>query len=296
MWLMAFRKRLSGYKVREDEMVVEEEKIEEAVHYIEQFIACNPKVAIVLGSGLGESIRDFKASQSLLYRDIPYFPSATVEEHKGVFLFGTLHDVPVVFMQGRVHYYEGYSVEEVVRPIRILRMLGVEKLILTNSSGAVNEAYSPGDMVVIEDHIASFVPNPLRGRNMDTIGPRFPDMSHIYHKDMQTIIKDAAKELNIPMQSGVYLQTAGPSFESPAEIRMYRTLGADLVGMSTACEAIAARHAGMQVGGISCVSNMASGISKENLTMKEVVENADKLRDKLGALIGLCVKNIAKEV
>jgi len=274
----------------------EVEKIQEAAHYIEQFISYRPKVAVVLGSGLGESIDNFKLNQSLPYCKIPHFPSATVQEHKGVFLIGTLYGVPIIFMQGRVHYYEGYHMEEVVRPIRILRMLGVEKLILTNSSGAVNETYSPGDMVVIKDHIASFVPNPLRGRNMDIIGPRFPDMSHIYHKDMQMIIKDAAKELNIPMQSGVYLQTAGPSFESPAEIRMYRILGADLVGMSTACEAIAARHAGMQVGGISCVSNMASGISKENLTMKEVVENADKLRDRLGALIGLCVKNIAKEV
>lgn len=233
-----------------------------------------PKVAIILGSGLGEVVKQMQIVCVIPYSDIPGFPVSTVQGHVGRFLFGYINEVPVVVMQGRIHFYEGYNMEEVVLPIRIMRMLGATTLILTNSAGGVNESYYPGQLVLVKDHIASFVPNSLRGTNIDFLGTRFPDMSDIYSKKLREVIRKGADTLKIPVTEGIYLQTAGPSFESPAEIKMYRLLGADLVGMSTACEAIAAKHAGMEIGCISFVSNLAAGMTDSTLTMEEVSDRA----------------------
>ena len=182
----------------------------------------------------------------------------------------------MVAMQGRVHYYEGYPMADVVLPIRLMKLMGAEILFLTNASGGVNKTFAPGDLMMIKDQISDFVPSPLIGENIDELGPRFPDMSHIYDADLQNILREAARTLDIPLKEGVYIQFTGPNYESPAEIRMSSVLGADAVGMSTACEAVAANHMGMKICGISCISNMAAGISKQPLDHKEVQEAADR--------------------
>lgn len=275
--------------------ITEEEFLEASYIYLRKRIHIIPQIALVLGSGLGECFPDFQLIDSISYDEIPYFPIATVNEHKGRYLVGLIHQVPIILMQGRVHYYEGYSMNEVIRPIRLMKMLGANILFLTNSSGSINSDYKPGDLVLIQDHIASFVPNPLRGMNIKSIGTRFPDMSTIYSKRLGNIVVEAAECMSIALRKGVYLQTAGPSFESPAEIRMYGRMGADIVGMSTACEAIAARHMGMEVVGISCVSNMASGISKRELSMEEVVEITNRVKAKFAGFLHACVKQIIVE-
>lgn len=258
-------------------------------------MSCVPKIAIVLGSGLGECIKEFKLEYKVPFSDIPYFPCTTVSEHRGMLLFGKIKEVPIVMMQGRVHFYEGYDAKEVVRPIRILKILGIEQIVLTNSSGAINSSYIPGDIVIVQDHIATFVPNPLQGENIEELGTRFPDMSQIYDSQLQQLMLKVANQLSIQLKDGVYLQSAGPSFESPAEIKMYQHLGADMVGMSTACEAIAARHAGIRVVALSCISNMASGISEQALSMEEVVINAKKMGNKLADLLLFYVQQFSKE-
>ena len=234
-----------------------------------------PKVALVLGSGLGQFAETVDVIGEIPYADLEGFPVSTVAGHKGRFLFGYIGEVPVVMMQGRVHYYEGYSMQDVVIPIRLMKMMGAEILFLTNAAGGVNKGFSSGDFMLITDQIASFVPSPLIGENIDELGTRFPDMSAIYDKDLQAKIRETAKERNIPLQEGVYLQFTGPNYESPAEVRLASVLGADAVGMSTACEAIAANHMGMKVCGISCITNMACGISPNPLSHKEVQETAD---------------------
>lgn len=218
-----------------------EQRLLSCFSYIKNRVDLVPSIAIVLGSGLGNYANCIDVVQTIEYSEIPEFPISTTKGHKGRFVFGFVNGIPVVIMQGRVHYYEGYDIKEVVLPIRILHMLGANILILTNSSGGVNYLYQPGQLVLVKDHIACFVPNCLRGDNIQFLGPRFPDMSEIYSIELRKIIRGVALRNNIPMEEGVYLQTAGPSFESPSEIKMYRTLGADLVGMSTACEAIAAK-------------------------------------------------------
>ncbi len=252
-----------------------------------------PKVAIVLGSGLGDYADSIEVVSELSYSDIEGFPVSTVPGHAGKFIFGYVNQVPVVCMKGRVHYYEGYAIEDVVLPTRLMKLMGAEILFLTNASGGINEAFSAGDFMLITDHISCFAPNPLIGQNIDELGTRFPDMSEVYNKELADIIRKSAKEQNVPLKEGVYVQLTGPSFESPAEIRMLRTLGADAVGMSTVVEAIVANHCGMKVCGISCVCNLAAGMSKEPLTHKEVQEAADKAAPLFKRLVTAAVTNFA---
>lgn len=253
-----------------------------------------PRVALVLGSGLGGYGDTIRIEEEISYREIEGFPVSTIEGHKGRFLFGYEGEVPVVVMQGRVHYYEGYSMEEVVRPIRLMGLLGAETLFLTNASGGVNRGFRPGDLMLIRDQISSFVPSPLIGTNEETLGPRFPDMSAVYDEAYREEIRKTAARLGIPLREGVYLQFSGPAYETPAEICMSRALGADAVGMSTACEAVAARHMGMKVCGISCITNMASGIEKQPLSHEEVKETADRMGGVFQQLIKESIRTIGR--
>lgn len=236
-----------------------------------------PRVALVLGSGLGGFAEELKTEEILDYGEIQGFPVSTVPGHKGRFLFGYIGSVPVAVMQGRVHYYEGYPMEQVVLPVRLLKMMGAEILFLTNAAGGVNYDFHAGDLMLIKDQIASFVPSPLIGANMEELGPRFCDMSQVYDEELRRIIRKTASDLEIPIQEGVYLQFTGPAYETPAEVRMARVLGADAVGMSTACEAVAANHMGMKICGISCISNLACGMTEKPLSHQEVQETADQV-------------------
>ena len=253
-----------------------------------------PKVALVLGSGLGDFGETIRVVDTLDYHDIDGFPVSTVPGHAGRFIFGYVGDVPVVCMQGRVHYYEGYEMSDVVLPARLMKMMGAEVLFLTNAAGGVKQGFHAGDLMLITGQIASFVPSPLRGVNIDELGVRFPDMSQIYDLDLQRIVRKTALELGIDIKEGTYLPFSGPQYESPQEITMSRTLGADAVGMSTACEAIAAKHMGMKVLGISCISNLASGISPVPLSHKEVQEVADEVAPKFKALVTEVIKQIGE--
>lgn len=235
-----------------------------------------PEVGLVLGSGLGAFADEIDTVSVVEYSEIEGFPVSTVPGHKGRFVFGYVGDTKVVVMQGRVHYYEGYSVQEVVMPTRLMGLLGAKILFLTNASGGINPDFNAGDFMLITDHIMSFFPNPLIGKNDDRLGTRFPDMSHTYDPALQRLLQKTAAELGITLKSGVYVQLTGPTFETPAEIRMLGRMGADAVGMSTACEAAAANHMGMRVCGISCVANKAAGLSANPLTHAEVQETADK--------------------
>lgn len=255
-----------------------------------------PKVALVLGSGLGDYADGIKVTAELDYHDIEGFPVSTVAGHQGKYIFGYVGEVPVVCMKGRVHYYEGYDISDVVLPIRLMKLMGAKVLFLTNASGGINMSFQAGDFMLIKDQIANFVPSPLIGENMDELGVRFPDMSNIYDKDLQRVIRRTAALLDIPLQEGVYIQLTGPNYESPAEVRMCRTLGADAVGMSTACEAIAANHMGMMICGISCISNMGCGITANPLTHKEVQETADRVAPLFKKLVTACIKNIDEVV
>ncbi len=251
-----------------------------------------PDIALILGSGLGDYADTIKQEAVLEYKDIEGFPVSTVAGHKGRFVFGYVGDVKVVVMQGRVHYYEGYSMEDVVLPVRLMKLMGAKVLFLTNASGGVNFNYSAGDFMLISDQIC-MAPSPLIGENLDELGPRFPDMSNIYDRELRKTVRDTAASLGIKLQEGVYIQLTGPNYESPAEIRMVRTLGADAVGMSTACEAIAANHCGLKTVGISCVSNLACGMTDKPLSHAEVQETADKAAPLFRQLVTESIKNIA---
>ena len=253
-----------------------------------------PEIALILGSGLGDYAESIDIKETLSYHEIEGFPVSTVSGHKGRFVFGYINEVPVVIMQGRVHYYEGYKMEDVVLPTRLMKMMGAKILFLTNASGSVNYEYQAGDFMMITDQIANYVPSPLIGQNIDELGVRFPDMTEIYRKDLCQIIRDSAKDLNIPLKEGVYLQTSGPNFETPAEVKLCRALGADAVGMSTACEAIAANHMGMKVCGISCVTNLGSGILDQPLTDVEVAETADRVAPLFKQLITESITRMGK--
>ena len=239
--------------------------------------AFQPEAALVLGSGLGNFAETIRIEKTLDYREIDGFPVSTVPGHKGRFICGYVDDLPVVIMQGRVHYYEGYSMREVTLPIRLMGLMGARVLFLTNASGGVNMGYQAGDFMMIQDHISCMIPSPLIGPNDETLGPRFPDMSDPYDSRLREIIRRTAEAEQIPLKEGVYLQLTGPAYETPAEIRMARAFGADAVGMSTVCEAIAANHMGMKVCGISCITNMASGILPQPLSHSEVQETADRV-------------------
>lgn len=258
------------------------EKWVRAVREVTDFI---PEIGIVLGSGLGDFARLVDRKAEVSYDSLPGFPVSTVAGHAGKLIFGYVRSVPVVVMQGRVHYYEGYSMEQVVAPIRLMGLLGAKKLLLTNAAGGVNTSFTPGDLMLITDHISAFVPSPLRGENPQELGPRFPDMSRVYDKEMGRAVLEAGEKLGESLQQGVYLQWQGPNYETPAEIRMFRTLGADAVGMSTVCEAIAARHMGLRVCAISCITNMACGILPQPLSHEEVQQTANRVKDKFQALV-----------
>lgn len=251
-----------------------------------------PRVGIILGSGLGDYADNIKIEQVIDYSSIDGFPISTVKGHKGRFVFGYIDNVPVVIMQGRVHFYEGYSMTDVVLPTRLIAMLGAKTLILTNAAGGVNISYKAGDFMIIKDHISSFVPSPLIGENLEILGTRFPDMSEVYDKNLCKIIKDISFDLDIDIKEGVYLQFTGPAYETPAEIRMARALGADAVGMSTACEAMVAAHAGLRVCAISCITNMAAGILETKLNHSEVQETADRVSKNFKKLLDNLIKRI----
>ena len=255
-----------------------------------------PQVALVLGSGLGDYANDIKVVAELDYKEIEGFPTSTVQGHEGKYIFGYVGTVPVVCMKGRVHYYEGYDISDVVLPIRLMKLMGAKVLFLTNASGGINTEFRAGDLMLIQDQISDFVPSPLIGANMEELGTRFPDMSEIYDKKLQQIIKKTAAVNDIPLEQGVYIQLTGPNFESPAEVRMCRILGADAVGMSTACEAVAANHMRMHICGISCIANMACGITPNPLTHKEVQEAADRVAPRFKKLVTKSIINIAREI
>lgn len=269
------------------------QKLKTCYDSIRQKTDFQPEVALVLGSGLGDYADGIQIEQTVDYTDLEGFPVSTVKGHKGRFVFGYVGKVPVVIMQGRVHYYEGYSMTDVVLPTRLMKMMGAEVLFLTNASGGIKQGFHAGDFMLIKDHISCLVPSPLLGENIEELGTRFPDMSHIYDEDLQQIVKKAACDLGIPLKEGVYIQLTGPAYESPAEINMCRMMGADAVGMSTACEAQAANHMGMKIVGISCISNLAAGISPKPLTHAEITETADAVAPMFKRLLTESIKNIA---
>ena len=271
------------------------EKLKRCLHSVQEKVDFVPEIALVLGSGLGNYGERIRVVQTVDYHEIEGFPVSTVQGHKGRFLFGYIEDVPVVAMQGRVHYYEGYAMSDVVLPIRLMHALGARILFLTNAAGGVNPEFAAGDFMLIKDQIASFVPSPLIGPNLDELGVRFPDMSQVYDKGLMEIIRKTAEKLCIPLQEGTYIQLTGPNFETPAEVRMCRILGADAVGMSTACEAIAANHMGMKVCGISCISNLACGLTENPLSHQEVQETADRVAPLFEQLVTAAVVNMARE-
>ncbi len=266
-------------------MNASEEKLMKCYECVRQKVDFRPRAALVLGSGLGDYADEIRREAVLDYHEIEGFPVSTIPGHKGRFVFGYVGDVPVVVMRGRVHYYEGYSIQDVVLPIRLMKLMGAEFLLLTNASGGINRSFHAGDLMLITDQISSFVPSPLIGPNMDGLGTRFPDMSDIYDRKLQAMVRKTAERLNIPLQEGVYIQLTGPAYESPAEVRMCRTLGADAVGMSTACEAVAANHMGMRICGISCISNLACGMTDQPLSHKEVQEAADAAAPRFKKLV-----------
>lgn len=268
------------------------EQYERCVEFVKSRISFKPEIALILGSGLGGFADKIDVKSTLDYKDIPGFPVSTVAGHAGRFVFGYCDGVPVAVMQGRVHMYEGYTPQEAVLPVRLLRQLGAEVLFLTNAAGGIQAGMHAGEFMLITDQISSFVPSPLRGENLDELGVRFPDMSEIYSKRLQQLIRKIAVNADIPLKEGIYVQTAGPAYESPAEIRMFRLLGADAVGMSTAIEAIAARHCGMEICGISCISNLAAGISPHPLTHEEVKEAGDKAAPQFEQLVRAAISGI----
>ncbi|BBF42076.1 purine nucleoside phosphorylase [Lachnospiraceae bacterium KM106-2] len=260
-------------------------KLLNCYEYIKNRIHFKPEIGIVLGSGLGSLAEEIDVIDRIEYKDIEGFPISTVMGHAGRYVFGYLNQVPVVIMQGRVHYYEGYDMKDVVLPIRLMKLMGITTLFLTNAAGGVNYDFKAGDLMLITDQISSFVPSPLIGPNLDSLGERFSDMSEIYDKELQEIIKKTAESLSIDLKEGVYIQLSGPNFETPAEVRMCRILGADAVGMSTACEAIAANHMKLHICGISCISNLGCGMTEKPLSHLEVQETADRVSDQFKILM-----------
>ncbi len=268
------------------------EMVERCYESIKDRIPFQPQVALILGSGLGDYGDHIEVVSTLDYHDIEGFPVSTVSGHKGRFLFGYVGKVPVVCMQGRVHYYEGYPIQQVVLPTRLMRRMGAEVLFLTNAAGSVNFDYEAGDFMMITDQISNMVPSPLIGENADELGVRFPDMSEIYDKDLRELIRATAKEIGVNLREGVYMQLTGPNFETPAEVRMCRILGADACGMSTACEAIAANHMGMKICGISCISNLGCGMSDEPLSDEDVKITANRVAPLFRALVTGTIEKI----
>lgn len=268
------------------------EKLQKCYESVRQRVDFQPEIALVLGSGLGDYGESIDVVATVDYNDIEGFPVSTVEGHKGRFIFGYIEGVPVVCMQGRVHYYEGYPMTDVVLPTRLMKMMGAKVLFLTNAAGGLNYDFQAGDFMMITDHIMNFVPSPLIGPNINELGARFPDMSDIYKKDLQKILRDTANELGIKLQEGVYIQLSGPNYETPTEVKMCRMLGADAAGMSTAAEAVAANHMGMKVCGISCITNLGCGMLDVPLSHTEVQETADRVAVDFKKLVTRAIVNI----
>lgn len=253
-----------------------------------------PEVAIVLGSGLGDFAKNLEVEAIMDYSDLEGFPVSTAPGHEGRFIFGTLNGVKMVCMKGRIHYYEGYEMSEVVLPLRLMYLLGARKVIITNAVGCMNENFSVGSFMVSRDCIASFVPSPLIGPNIDEFGPRFPDMSEIYDRGFIQDVLEIGKEKGLEVNEGVFIQLTGPQYETASEIRMYKALGADCCGMSSAVEAITAAHLGMKVVGISCITNMCTGISKTKLSGEEVIEVGNRVSGDFEKLVTAFVERIGK--
>jgi purine-nucleoside phosphorylase len=261
------------------------ERAEHAVETLRARTTLQPRIALVLGSGLGGFADEFEDAVVIPYREIPGFVSSTAQGHAGSLVIGTVEKIPVAAMQGRVHSYEGYSLEEVTFPIRTFKLLGIDKLILTNAAGGIDVQLKQGALMVISDHLNLMGMNPLRGPNDEQFGPRFPDMSEVYTRELQELVTEEARALGVNVRRGIYAALAGPSYETPAEIHMLRAFGADAVGMSTVPEAIVARHMGMSVVGISCITNMAAGISEQTINHQEVMETGEMVRESFTQLL-----------
>ncbi len=268
------------------------EKLDKVFESVRNKTDFEPRVGLILGSGLGDFAKEINVSFELPYSEIEGFPVSTVPGHDGRFIFGTISDVPIVCMKGRVHYYEGYEVSDVVLPVRLMIKLGIKTLFLTNAAGGLQDEMSAGDLMLITDHISVFAPNPLIGPNDSEMGPRFPDMTEVYDLKIREKIQEIAYENDIPLETGVYCQLTGPTYETPAEIRMLKTLGVDAVGMSTVVEAVAARHMGVKVCGISCISNLAAGLSKNPLSHEEVQAAADQAAPRFTRLVSEVIKTL----
>ena len=260
--------------------------LDEAERYIAQRTDRRPSVGVVLGSGLGSFAGTLMEREEVPYSEIPHFPRSTVEGHAGKMVIGRFESTDLAVMAGRVHAYEGYPASDVVFPVRVLARLGIRTLLLTNAAGAVNTSFTPGDLMVLSDHVNLTGNNPLIGKNDPNLGPRFPDMSFLYDDKLQEAAVLAGRRIGLPLRKGVYAGVLGPSFETPAEIRMLRTLGADAVGMSTVWEAIAAHHMGVRIAGLSCISNMAAGVTKNPLSHQEVVDVGKRVRGVVIELFG----------
>jgi len=269
------------------------DRAEKAARAIRARANLKPSVAVVLGSGLGAFADELTDATSIPYQDIPGFARATVEGHAGALVIGKASGVALAAMQGRFHSYEGYSLEEVTFPIRVLKLLGAETLVLTNASGALNVEFVPGSLMVISDHINLLGSNPLIGPNDDRFGPRFPDLTAVYAPELQSVVIDEARGMDLQMRRGVYAALSGPSYETPAEIHMVRTLGADAVGMSTVPEAIVARHMNMQVVGISCITNLAAGVSSRPIDHSQVMAIGERVREQFTELLRRVIKRLA---
>lgn len=267
-------------------------KLNEALDFIKSKSKYNPSIGLVLGSGLGSLAEQIEDPEYYLYSEIPHFPVSTVEGHKGRLVIGKLQGKEVIAMEGRFHYYEGYDMSEVTFPIRVMKLIGIEYLIVTNAAGAVNTDFKPGDLMLITDHINFSGINPLRGKNLDSFGARFPDMSEPYNKELINKVKSIASSINIPLREGVYLMMSGPTYETPSEVKMIRTLGGDAVGMSTVPEVIIANHSKIEVIGISCMTNMAAGILNKPLSHEEVIETSSKVKKDFILLMNNIIKNI----
>lgn len=261
---------------------------------IKEKIPFQPLVALVLGSGLGDFAERVEKKTEIFYRDIPGFPISGVKGHKGCFVFAYVQGVPVVMMQGRVHYYEGYPMQKVVLPIRLMAAMGAKAIFLTNAAGSLRMDYKPGSLMLLRDHISSFVPSPLIGPNVDDWGPRFPDMSHVYDRELCGAVEEAARAQQLSLQQGVYIQLTGPQYETPSEVKLCRMLGADAVGMSTVCEAIAAHHMGVRVCGISCLTNYGTGLTDQPLSHQEVEQTGREVAQAFAQLIKAAISRAAK--
>ncbi|MGP1908312.1 purine-nucleoside phosphorylase [Metabacillus sp. JX24] len=272
------------------------QEIKQSAEFMKEKVKNLPEIGLILGSGLGVLADEIENPVKIPYEDIPNFPVSTVEGHAGQLVFGTLKGANVAAMQGRFHFYEGYDMKKVTFPVRVLKEMGVKTIIVTNAAGGVNESFEPGDLMIISDHINNMGTSPLIGPNDSDLGVRFPDMSQAYSRKLRTLAKDAAAELGIKVQEGVYVGNTGPAYETPAEVRLARVLGGDAVGMSTVPEVIVANHAGMNVLGISCISNMAAGILDQPLSHDEVMETTEMVKANFLNLVKKIVADIHSEV